>query len=122
GCNERRLAGVWKANQPNVGEQFQFKPQGPFFTRSSGSAFRRHSVDGSGKVAVGFPASPPLSDDDRLAICDEIRKSFFRQVIIDDGADRNSDGQIFAGTARAIGSSTGSPVLSCIMILVAEIE
>jgi hypothetical protein len=43
-------------------------------------------------------------------------------VIIDDGAHRNSDGEIFSGTAGTIASPAGSPVFSLIMVLVAEVE
>jgi hypothetical protein len=111
GCGDprdhRRLAGIRKADESDIGQQLEMETQVFFFSRQSGLRPPRCAVRGGRERRVAVPAEAPLRDEHAFAICREIRNLqilALRGSLVHDRAGRDEEIDVDSGLACPIGA------------------
>src|ERR687887_421270 len=92
--DQRRLAGVWKSDEPDVGEQLELEAQILDLARLAGLHFPRRAVGGRREMRVAEPAAPSPCDEHALSFFGEIGEQARRlalALLVYERADRNRE-------------------------------
>src|ERR1051326_849404 len=100
--DERRLAGVRKSDQSDVGDQLQLDGELALFTGIAVLCESRRLSCCSGKVLIAPSAAATPGDEDSLAVVHQLRDQLAAVLVANHGADRKLDGDVFAMRARAV--------------------
>ena len=93
-----------KANQADVGEQFQHEDEVAFFTRLAFFGFTGRLMPGLGEMLVAAPTTPAVNEDDALSGLGEIGEALAGLLVGNDGAHGDEENHIVAGMAAALGA------------------
>src|SRR5690349_13303920 len=99
---ERRLAGVRLANQPDVGDELELELQRPRLSVFAWLVLPRRLMRRRREVGVPLPASAPFGDDDSVAMLEDFAEQFRSFEISNDRPDGNRHDDIIAGTATLV--------------------
>jgi hypothetical protein len=101
------FAGVGQADQPGIGNDFQFEDQPAFFAGRAGLGFAWRLIDGGGKGLVSPAATASVSDRDLLARLGQIAQDMAPVAVEDEGSGRDGYKEITATLAVTIGAAAG---------------
>jgi len=100
--NQRGLAGIWKTDQANISEQFQFEPQMAFFAGIAVLVFAWRLMPGLREILIATASASAVRDQDALAGRGEVGDGFAGVFVVGDGAYRHEQSHVVAGVAGAI--------------------
>ena len=100
--DQRRLSGIGKADQPDVRQQLQMKPEVLLFAGKAGLRSTRRAIGGGREAGVAVPAEASLRDQDTLTFRGEVGDLHVLVLapLVDGGADRHREIDVRAGAAR----------------------
>jgi len=109
--DQRRLAGVWKTHQADVGQQLQLQPQVLDLTRLARLHLARGAIGRRREMRVAEPAAAAARDQHALILLGEIGELSKRGVRVvalleDQRPDRHGQLEIRAGAAGAVRTLT----------------
>ena len=102
GADEGALAGVWQAEQADVGEHAQLKAKIAFFARFALRALARCAIGARLEVDVAKATLSTAGEQDRLTVGVEVGDDLAGVLVGDHRTDRNVQGDIAAALAVAI--------------------
>jgi len=102
--DERGFADVRVTDQTGVGEQAQFEAVVALFAGAAELVLARSLVGAGGEVLVAASAASAAGDDDGLAGAAEVVDQLAGVVVVEQRADGDFEGGVFAGLARAVGA------------------
>ena len=103
--DERRLAGVGHAEQPDVGQHFEFEQQLLLLAGPARSLLPRRSVRAGLEVQVAEPAVAALDDQHLLVGHQQFGDHLIRLEVGEDGPDGHAQRDVFGGGAVLIGTA-----------------
>ena len=107
--NQRRLAGIGKSDEADIGEQFQLETDVLPFTRLARLNLARRAVGRRREPGVAQTAAPAARDEDALAFLGQVgdepqRLIGIARFLVHERADRYSKLEIVAGVAGPVRS------------------
>jgi hypothetical protein len=112
--DHRGLSGVRQAHQADVGQQFQFQPDGHFDGRSRRGREVRRLAPWKGEVLVALAGVAPLADDVLLAGRHEVAQ-YHAVLVEDEGAHGDLQDQVQPAAAAHAAALAGRPVLGGVL-------
>ncbi len=109
GCDEGALADVWKAHDPDIGEELELEPDLSAHTGLAGLGTTRGSVVRRRELDVPAPAAAPLRGDELRTGLVEVGEESSAFVIVNLSSDRDLDPHVGAGFSELI---LAAPVLT----------
>ena len=100
--DQRRLAGIRKSDQADVGDQLQLDEELALVAGVAILRKARRLTRGGGEVLVAPAAAPALGDEDALALVREVGDDFLRCFVANDRSDRQLDGDVIAVVSGAV--------------------
>jgi hypothetical protein len=110
GGEQRRLAGVWQTDEPDVRDEPQLEPDPALLARLALLCVSRRLVCRGREVDVPQTATPPARGHDRLASRHEVRDQRACGIVVHGRARRDVEDQVVAGLAvpaRALAPAAG---------------
>src|SRR5579862_1842552 len=120
--DERGLAGVWEADEANIGEQFEFEAVGALLAGAAQLVFARSLVRAGGKVLVAASATAAFGNDDLLIWVLEIVDELAGLLIVEAGADGDLEDDGAAVLPGAVGAHAVFAPLRLVLGIVAEVN
>ena len=105
-----------------VGEQTEFEAVGALFTCAAKFVFARRLVGAGGEVLVAAPAATAFGDDNRLVGVGKAVDKLPGLVVIQQGANGDFEGGVFAGLTRAVGAEAVATALRLPLGIEAEVD
>src|SRR5204863_9136941 len=105
---ERALAGIWLADQADIGNDLQLQNKLAFLPIAAGRGVTRGAIRCALEMRVSLAGSAAASSDDAIAV---VRQVFQRKAalgIIHKRARRDFDSQVLGATALLVGAAAGS--------------
>ena len=116
------LANVGIADQADIGEQLQLQPEDALFAGMPGFVLPRSLVGGGGETRIAASASTAAGNHHALVGVGEVVHSFAGVVVVDDGAHRHFQQDVFALASGAVGAFAVTPALRLVFGIEAEMH
>ncbi len=100
--DERGLAGVGQSDQTHVRDQFQLDEELALLAGVAVLREARGLARGGGEVLIAPPSPAAFGHEHALAVVGEVGDHLVRDLVADDRADRQLDGDVTAVRARAV--------------------
>ena len=120
--DEGGFADVGVADQAGVGEEAEFEAVGALFTGATEFVFARGLMGAGGEVLVAASATTAFGDDDGLVGVGEVVDEFAGLVVVEEGADGDFKGGVFAGGTGAVGAEAVAAALGFVLGIEAEVD
>src|SRR5262249_9444086 len=120
--DERRLAGVRKADDTDVGEEPQLESQPAAVPGTSQIRLARRAVGGRPEARIPTAPTGARLDEDPLARAGEIAERLVAFAVGHERTDRHAEGQVVATSAMAVRALAVLTPLRLVMALVVIVE
>ena len=121
-AQQRRLARVGVAYQPDVGDGFEFEQEFPLFARFARFPFTRRPVGPGDEARIATPAPAARRDDHLLAVVLHVTEDLAGGAVGDHGADRNLEDHIRRFATVHVGTLPSGTVLGLVVAVVDEAD
>jgi len=122
GGDEGRFAGIREADEPDIGQELEFKAQMFFFARGAVFEVRRHAVRRCGKMTVAASAMAAVRNHDAFSVGHQIGQNFSGLLVVNHRADGKFDGDGFSAASAAMGGAAVPAVFRLVMFSITKIE
>lgn len=110
-AEQRRLAGVRLADQPDVGDHLQFEEDFAELSRFARCELARCAIGRTGEPGVPAPAAPAVGDDHLFAMFDQVLQHVAALGVAQDRSGRHADDDVIRVTARFHRALSRKPVM-----------
>ena len=110
------------ADEADVGEKLQFQAEVAFFAGAAVFVFARSLMRGGGELRIAASAAAAVGDDDALVGTGEVPDFLAGFFVVDDGADRNFQDDVFAVAAGFVGAFAVASALGFVFGIEAEMD
>lgn len=117
-----RLAGVGIADKASIGQQLQLQPNVAFLAGSAKLVLARRLMGGCGEMLVAAAAAAATGEHDPLIRALKVVDLLPGVLVIDDGADRNLEHDIFAVPAGTVGAFAVTAPLCLVLRVIAKMD
>ena len=120
--DEGGLADVGIADETGVGEELEFEAVVALFSGAAELVLAGGLVGAGGEVLVAAASAAAFGDDDGLVGVGEVVDELAGVVVVEEGADGDLEGGVFAGLAGAVGAEAVAAALGFVLRVEAEVD
>jgi hypothetical protein len=120
--DQRGFANIRKPNEANICEELEFQAENAFFAGAPVFVLARSLVGGGGETGIAASTAPAVSDDDALVGAGEVPDLLAGFLVVDNGADRDLQGDVDTFTACLIGAFAVASTFGFVFGIEAEVD